>query len=122
MNDYRIWARDGLAALFQCQSAMLENTARDILADDCIFHISAPLEKLVGHESILSNFIIPLRNALTQCHRRDLLFIGGENTRLEGGKWVACMTHYVGNLTGNFCGIGPFPHLVFLRAGEFLTA
>ena len=119
MDDFRAWARNSLATLFHCQSAMLENKARDILADDCVFYISAPLEKLTGITSILANFITPLRDAFTRCHRRDLLFIGGENTRSEGGNWVACMTHYVGNLTARFCGIGPFPHLVFLRAGEF---
>ena len=62
---FALLARNGLATLFHYQSAMLENKARDILADDCVFYISAPLEKLTGITSILANFIIPLRNAFT---------------------------------------------------------
>ncbi|MEM6306480.1 MAG: ester cyclase, partial [Pseudomonadota bacterium] len=53
------------------------------------------------------------------CHRRDILFLGGKNTRSSGGCWCAVLTHYVGTFQAPLFGLRPSNHLVFLRSGEF---
>ena len=89
------------------------------LAADCAWHVSHPVNLLTGPEAVLEGFIRPLRRALAHLSRRDEIFIGGPNRRVNGGTWVAAVTHYVGNFTAPLYGVQPSDHLAFLRAGEF---
>lgn len=50
--------------------------------------------------------------------RRDEIVMGGRS-RTGSGDWIACLGHYVGNLTAPLFGIAPHGKLVFLRYGEF---
>ena len=90
-----------------------------VIAEDAVFSVAWPVNELVGREAIVENFITPIRNALADVHRRDLIFIGGDNIREQGGYWCAAVTHYIGNFTKPLFGLLPSDSLVFLRAGEF---
>ena len=91
----------------------------DVIAENAVFSVAWPVNELVGRDAIVENFITPIRNALADVHRRDLIFIGGDNIREQGGYWCAAVTHYVGNFTKPLFGLLPSNSLVFLRAGEF---
>jgi predicted ester cyclase len=119
MTDPRSEIHDFLGGLLRCREPDLEGYAATRLAEDAVFHISAPVERLQGRRAILSGFIRPLRAALTHLNRRDGLFFGGRNTRANGGDWIASLTHYVGRFSAPLFGILPGDRLVFLRAGEF---
>ncbi|MFQ6546610.1 ester cyclase [Aestuariibius sp. 2305UL40-4] len=111
--DLRRQVRAGLDRLFK-------DPAEDgILADDAVFDCAWPVGRLEGRAAIAHGFLRPLVNALSGLYRRDLLFIGGDNIREEGGFWCAAVTHYVGNFDGTLFGLNPSGHLAFLRAGEF---
>lgn len=114
MTDFRAVMRERLAALFAGQ----DGTA-GLIGADSAWDISWPLAPLTGPDAVMARFIEPLRAAFTGLHRRDLLFIGGDNARDEAGTWVACVTHYVGTFHAPLFGIRPSGHLAFLRAGEF---
>ncbi|MHA7874106.1 ester cyclase [Roseivivax sp.] len=111
--------REALAALIAGPEAEIETRAKACLAEECRFHLSAPLELLEGRDAVIAGFIRPLRAALAGAYRRDEIFISGANRRETGGDWLASVTHYVGDFTGTFAGLAPSGHLAFLRAGEF---
>lgn len=114
MSDFRAVIRARLAALVAGQAA-----PADLIGAESVWDISWPLAPLTGPDAVMNRLIEPLRAAFTGLHRRDLLFIGGDNIRKDGGTWVACVTHYVGTFEAPLFGIRPSGHLAFLRAGEF---
>lgn len=119
MNEFREETWRKLQEIGDCAPDRLMNFVNECVTPDCIFHVSAPVEKLRGGKEICDGFFRPLKAALTGLHRRDLVFIGGRNRRQVGGDWCAAVTHYVGNFTAPFLGIPPSSHLTFLRSGEF---
>lgn len=117
--DFRADTRDFLNALLLADEPDLQLIMSGMLHPDVVFDISTPVGQLRGIDDILMNFIWPLRAALAKIHRRDEIFIGGVNRRHEKARWVATLTHYVGNFESALFGLSPSGHLVFLRAGEF---
>ncbi|MEO1796820.1 MAG: ester cyclase [Pseudomonadota bacterium] len=94
-------------------------SAVDYLTPDCVWDIAHPVNQCVGPAEVAEKFLMPLKAALTGLQRRDILFIGGTNRLHERGRWVACVTHYVGNFTAPLFGLNPSGSMVFLRSGEF---
>lgn len=119
MTDFREDMRIKLACLFDARTADLENAFSESIAPETTFDLAWPLPQANGTAEIASTFITPLHQALSGLHRRDILFIGGNNVREAGGQWIASLTHYVGNFSAPLWGIAPSDALVFLRAGEF---
>lgn len=117
LTAFRETAHSHLVALFEDDA--VEQRASLALAPDVDWHVSAPVEQLLGRAAVIDGFLKPIRAALTQARRRDEIFIGGDNIRDEGGQWVASVCHYVGNFDAPLWGIAPSHHLVFLRCGEF---
>lgn len=119
MAGFRERAHAGLNALMSADDADFGTLARDLISAESVWDIAAPVNRLEGRDVIVEQFLRPLRGALAACRRRDEIFIGGQNIREEGGRWVASVTHYVGNFDAALWGVDPAHHLVFLRAGEF---
>lgn len=115
MSDFRSKTRAGLACLLDPSAG----EAALVLAEDAVFDIAHPVNRLAGRADIERGFYAPLRCALAHVRRRDEIFIGGTNIRAEGGTWIACLTHYVGTFTAPLFGLAPSGKLAFLRAGEF---
>ncbi len=118
-DDFRTVVHARLNQLIMCPDSELETRLADILTDDAVWDVSFPVGRFVGPRQILDGWIRPLRAALSHARRRDEIFIGGDNRRDAGGRWVAAVTHYLGNFSGQLFGIGPSRHLAFLRSGEF---
>lgn len=93
--------------------------AHDYLTPDSVWHLAHPVNHLVGPDAVASGFLAPLRAALSHVERRDILFIGGTNLLHEQGRWVAAITHYVGNFDAPLFGLNPSGSMVFFRSGEF---
>ncbi|MBC6437004.1 MAG: ester cyclase [Rhodobacteraceae bacterium] len=119
MAEARAEIQAFLTELWRCNAADPEGVAATHLAKDAVFDISAPVGTLRGRQAILSGLIWPMRAALGHLNRRDEIFIGGRNTRAEGGTWMASLTHYAGRFTAPLFGVLPSDRLVFLRTGEF---
>lgn len=94
-------------------------TAETHLAPDCVWDAAHPVNQLVGPEAVRTGFLEPLRAAMPHVHRRDIMFLGGTSRLHERGQWVACMTHYVGTMTGPLFGMEPSGSMIYLRSGEF---
>ncbi|MEM6896741.1 MAG: ester cyclase [Pseudomonadota bacterium] len=93
--------------------------AEAFLTEDTVWDVAHPVNQLVGPGAVISEYLEPLRSGLEHLERRDLMFIGGENRLPNGGRWVAAITHYVGNFTKPLFGLSPSGSMVFLRSGEF---
>jgi len=119
MTDFRARAHGGLNALMAADDAEFGMLARDLIAANTVWDVSAPLDRLEGRDAVIEGLLRPLRGALSACRRRDEIFIGGRNRRDAGGDWVAAVTHLVGNFEAPLWNIRPSHHLVFLRVGEF---
>lgn len=119
MHDFRANIGAELASLVKTSDSNVVQRLRDLVDPGAEFHVSCPFELQVGAEQIAANFVLPLVQGLSGCHRRDVLFIGGENTRVEGGRWVATLTHYIGDFVAPIGGLRPSGKLAFLRSGEF---
>jgi predicted ester cyclase len=114
MSDFRATTAAALLRLLQ-----EPGSTPNVLAEDATWHLSAPVDAVAGAPEIERAVLDPLRAALTGLHRRDEIMIGGDNRRDVGGRWVACVTHYVGTHDGPLWGVAPSGRLAFLRAGEF---
>jgi len=119
MQDFRATIAAHLSAFATCPEAEVRARARALVAPDATWHLSAPMGEARGSDAVVDGLLLPLRKAFRGCHRRDLLVIGGENRCAEGGRWLACLTHYVGTFVAPFCGLAPSGRLAFLRSGEF---
>ena len=111
--------REFLCELLRVPDCQLVDHARTALAEDAVFDVAHPVNRLEGLHHILEGFIVPLRKAIAGAMRRDELFIAGTNRRDYGGEWLASVSHYVGNFNNSLFGIRPSGRLVFLRSGEF---
>ena len=122
MSDFRKAAKSGLEALLTCADSELAAKAEAIIAENAVFDIAAPIHQLKGRQAIIEGYFKPIRSAFAHRHRRDEIFIGGDNRREQGGQWVASILHYVGQFTAPFCGVRPARgarQLAFFRSGEF---
>lgn len=118
MTDFRASLHKGLMRLAAAEDGALAAELATLVSADAVWHPAYPLDELVGLESILERWLVPLRRALRGLMRRDEIVIGGPS-RTGSGTWLACLGHYVGNLAAPLFGVAPHGKLVFLRYGEF---
>lgn len=90
-----------------------------IIADDAVFHIAAPIGKLVGRAAIRDDWFATLRNSFDGVHRRDIIALESRDYLAPDENWLAISTAYVGNFNVAFCGVAPSRSVAFFRAGEF---
>jgi predicted ester cyclase len=119
MTDSRAVFHRVLAEFMTAPDGDLEALVTAHVAPNAVFDVSDPIGTLVGPDAILAGFIRPLRAALHHPQRRDLLMIGGENIRAEGGNWLASVAHVTGLFSAPLFGVAPTGRMVFLRFGEF---
>lgn len=117
--DERHMLRSVLGKVLRADDARFEALMEAHFAPDAVFDVASPVHRLEGRAAIAEGFFRPLRKALTGCHRRDEIVIGGDNRRGPGETWVACVSHYIGNFDATLWGIGPSGSMVMLRTGEF---
>ncbi|MEM9350123.1 MAG: ester cyclase [Pseudomonadota bacterium] len=113
-TDFRLQIRQVLDEITQNPAA-----AKEHLAPDCVWDAAHPVNRLIGPEAVIEGFLEPLQAALNGLERRDILFLGGNNRLESGGRWVACITHYIGNFVAPLFGLAPSGSMVFFRSGEF---
>lgn len=76
-----------------------------------------PFGDLVGSEGLVENCLQPLRSAIPDLERRDMIVLSGATP--EGQEWVGAMGNYMGTFLAPFLDIPPTGHLVHMRYHEF---
>ncbi|WP_179379514.1 nuclear transport factor 2 family protein [Jannaschia marina] len=116
MTDFRTRIDGGLAALLTDAS---DAAAAELLAEDAVWDMMAPVDTVSGRAGIETRVLAPLRAAFIEPRRRPEMVIGGANRRDAGGIWVAGFGHIVGTHVAPLWGVAPSGRLAFLRYGEF---
>lgn len=119
MSDFRAKVRDNLKRLATATPQERATLAETALTESCVWDVAAPVNRLSGRQSVVTEFLDPMSRAFAGLERRDEIVIGGENRRDSGGRWVAIVTHYVGTFTSPLFGLQPSGRLSFFRSGEF---
>ena len=104
-----------MRALAEAPLEVLPTVASDGYADDVALHVTHPVNELRGMDAGLERLWRPLRRALPDMERRELIVAGG---RYRKGAWIACMGHYLGNFEHDLLGIPATRGVVHLRFCE----
>lgn len=109
--------RDFYTAL-DAKDADIPKVIAGSVTDDYIWRGYHPFHEL-NAQSVVTDFWLPLRTALTSLQRREDIFFAGENHLEAGGTWVVSMGHLMGLFDSPWLGIQPTSKMVFLRYCEF---
>jgi predicted ester cyclase len=104
-----------LSRFAECET---RDTARHLAAmsaPSALWRMSHPLNELASLSDVLEKAWLPLKAAMSDLERRDLIFVGGS---FEGRDYVAAVGHYCGTFHRNWLGIPATGRPVFLRYGE----
>jgi hypothetical protein len=104
-----------LAALAEAPPDRLEAALSALAAPDAQWRAAHPLNIQQGHGPALATIWGPLRRALPDLERRDLIFVAGS---YQGRTLVAALGHYCGTMRGDWLGIPATNRSLTLRYGE----
>jgi predicted ester cyclase len=104
-----------LAALAEAPSARLGAALSDLAHPDAQWRAAHPMNEIEGNDRALHAIWAPLKVALPDLERRDLILVAGAYL---GRTYVAAMGHYCGTMRGDWLGIPATGKTVTLRYGE----
>ncbi|SFS05354.1 ester cyclase [Yoonia litorea] len=88
-----------------------------LFADDAALHLCHPFGALTGGAAYLDTCLVPLRAAIPDLERRDMILLAG--TTDEGQNWIGAMGNYMGTFLAPLLDIPPTGNLVHMRYHEF---
>ncbi|MEM5503020.1 ester cyclase [Ahrensia kielensis] len=91
--------------------ALLTNIAHE----NAQWRVAHPMNEMEGNSAALATVFLPLKAALPDLERRDLIFVGGE---YEGRQYIATIGHYCGTFKNNWLTIPANGQSMHLRYGE----
>ncbi|MDA7989274.1 MAG: ester cyclase [Alphaproteobacteria bacterium] len=104
-----------LRQLAEAPPHAVKNILAEFAAENAEWRVSHPVNHNSGLAAVADNAWIPLRNALPDMERRDLIFVGGE---YRNQTLIAALGHYCGTFQNDWLGIRASRKLVYLRYGE----
>jgi predicted ester cyclase len=104
-----------LAALAECEMASLAGCLHRLAHPEATWRVSHPMNPLAGHDAALATVFVPLKQAMPDLERRDVVFVGGS---YQGRTYIAAVGHYVGTMRSDWLGIPATGKTVMLRYGE----
>jgi hypothetical protein len=105
----------GLSRLAEAPPGAIGAAIRDLFAADVEWRASHPLNQLNGIEAVEQNIWRPLKHAMPDLERRDVIFVGGV---YEGRSYVAALGQYCGTFRHDWLTIPATGRPVWLRYGE----
>lgn len=104
-----------LSTLAEAPPAQVETLLDSICVPGLHWRGSHPLNERHGTAAVAADVWLPLKAALPDMERRDLICVGGS---FEGRDYVAMVGHYCGTFRKDWLGIPATGRPVFLRYGE----
>jgi hypothetical protein len=105
----------------ELESASADNVASIIkkhTLSNCLWRGMHPFHEQYGAADIASVFWAPLKTSFTSLHRREDIFMAGNNV-IEEGEWVCSSGHLSGLFDDNWLGIPATHKLTFIPYVEF---
>ncbi len=107
-----------LKALHRLAEASPDRTA-DALEAVCSpgaqWRVAHPMNEMTGNQAAMTQIWLPLKNALPDLERRDVIFVGGS---YRGRTYLAAVGHYCGTMRRDWLGIPATNKTIYLRYGE----
>lgn len=104
-----------LCALAEAPPDGLRGALEALVRPDAVWRAAHPMNEVQGLDAALASIWSPLRRALPDLERRDLIFVAGV---YEGRVQVAAMGHYCGTFRADWLGIPATGRTLNLRYGE----
>lgn len=105
-----------LDTLYQTLRSSPEQVSQH-LTDDVQWHVSAPINDLLGKDQLLKSFWQPLVNALPDIERKPFINIESE---YQGANWIASTGYFIGTFTNDLLGIPATNRTLYLRYTELV--
>lgn len=86
-----------------------------LVSGDTEWRMSHPLNEMAGRDQVVEKVWQPLKHALPDLERRDLVFVGGD---YQGRDYVAAVGHYCGTFRNDWLTIPATGRPIYLRYGE----
>jgi predicted ester cyclase len=104
-----------LQKLAESPDGDLQSRLAAMALPDVEWRASHPLNEISGREQVVEKVWQPLKHALPDLERRDLVFVGGE---YQGRDYVAAVGHYCGTFRNDWLTIPATGRPIYLRYGE----
>ncbi|MFK7891241.1 MAG: hypothetical protein AB8B63_10540 [Granulosicoccus sp.] len=104
-----------LSSLAESDQTHLEVAVATLAHADCLWRVSHPVNHLGCNTLALEHVWRPLKSALPDLERRDLIVVGGH---YDGRDYVACLGHYLGTFRHDWLCIPCTGQPLYLRYGE----
>ncbi|WOH35782.1 ester cyclase [Thalassotalea fonticola] len=90
---------------------------QNFIHDDINWHVSAPINDLLGKDDLICKFWLPLTQALPDIERKPFINIESD---YQGSAWVASTGYFVGTFTNDLLGIPATNRTLYLRYTELV--
>lgn len=104
-----------LIRLAESPPASLGAQLEELAHPQAQWRVSHPMNERAGNEAALAAVYGPLKAALPDLERRDVIFVGGT---YKGKKLIAALGHYCGTMSGDWLDIPATNKPIYLRYGE----
>jgi predicted ester cyclase len=104
-----------LQALAEASPDQLGHRLAAFAHKDAAWRVAHPIDAVVGLDAIAAQVYAPLKVALPDLERRDVIFVGGT---YGGHALIACLGSYCGTMRGDWLGMPATGRTVNLRYGE----
>ncbi|MGL4810423.1 MAG: ester cyclase [Beijerinckiaceae bacterium] len=104
-----------LTRLAEARPEALEAALKAHARADAMWRVAHPINRCAGHAEALTRAFLPLKRALPDLERRDVIFVGGT---YQNRRYLAAVGHYCGTMRGDWLGIPATNRPIYLRYGE----
>ena len=104
-----------LTRLAEARATQLQEAVAGRFRPDCVWRVSHPVNTLSSTQEAVAGLFTPLKAALPDLERRDLIFVAGT---WQGKRLVAAMGHYCGTFRHDWLTIPATGRTLYLRYGE----
>lgn len=114
-RPHRLQLHAGLSALAEAPADAIVGRLATLYDAAAEWRGAHPLNEMQGVEAIAATVWAPLKRALPDLERRDLIVVGGG---YDGRDYVAMVGHHCGTFRADWLGIPATGRPVFIRYGE----
>lgn len=82
---------------------------------DALWRVAHPINHCAGQAEVLARAFLPLKQAMPDLERRDVIFVGGT---YQNRRYLAAVGHYCGTMRRDWLGIPATNRPIYLRYGE----